>query len=75
MRRRTLFSGAALAVALLALSVAPLSAVAPLRESAIVVASGWGALRLGEGRSAGDVAARVGSALAIVAGAVLLAQA
>ena len=34
---------------LVAFSIAPLSVVAPLRESAVVVGSGWAALRMGEG--------------------------
>ena len=38
---------------LVALSVAPLSGVAPLRESAIVFAAAWGSVRLGEAASQG----------------------
>jgi uncharacterized membrane protein len=57
---------------LVALSIAPLSAVAPLRESAIVLASGWGALRLGEAEGRREAARRIGAAVLIVAGAVLL---
>lgn len=68
-----LLSYAAYGLVLLALSSAPLTAVAPLRESAIVVASGWGALRMGEGRSRRDVLARVGAAVVVVLGAALLA--
>jgi drug/metabolite transporter (DMT)-like permease len=66
-------SYAAYGLVLLALSVAPLTAVAPLRESAIVVASGWGALRMREARSGREVVGRLGAALAVVGGAVLLA--
>jgi drug/metabolite transporter (DMT)-like permease len=55
-----------------AYTLAPLSAVAPLRESAIVVAAAWGSLRLGEASGRAAVF-RVGAAVVVVAGAVLLA--
>ena len=55
-----------------ALSIAPLAAVAPLRESAIVLATGWGVLRLGEREGA---PARLVGAAGIAAGVVLLALA
>jgi uncharacterized membrane protein len=58
---------------LVALSVAPLSGVAPLRESATVFAAAWGSVRLGEAVSRGDSARRIGASIAIVAGALLLA--
>ncbi|MGZ6270374.1 MAG: EamA family transporter [Candidatus Limnocylindrales bacterium] len=58
---------------LVAFTLAPLTAVAPLRESAVVFASGWGALRLGEASGRRDAAWRVGGSLLIVVGAVLLA--
>jgi drug/metabolite transporter (DMT)-like permease len=58
---------------LVALSVAPLSAVAPLRESAIVLAAGIGVAGLGERSSRVDAARRLGAALLILAGALLLA--
>ena len=58
---------------LFALSVAPLSGVAPLRESATVVAAAWGSWRLGEAVSRGDSVRRVGASVLIVAGALLLA--
>ena len=59
---------------LVALSVAPLSGVAPLRESATVfVAAAWGSVRLGEAASRGEVTRRVGASVLIVAGALLLA--
>ncbi len=58
---------------LFALSVAPLSGVAPLRESATVLAAAWGSVKLGEAVSAGDSARRIGASVAIVAGALLLA--
>ena len=58
---------------LFALSVAPLSGVAPLRESATVLAAAWGSIRLGEAVSRGDSARRIGASVAIVGGALLLA--
>ena len=64
---------AAYLLILVALTVAPLTAVAPLRESAIVLASGWGAFRLGEAADRMDALRRLGSAGLVVAGAVLLA--
>ncbi|HEX8940388.1 MAG TPA: EamA family transporter [Candidatus Limnocylindrales bacterium] len=64
---------AAYLLVLVAFTLAPLSAVAPLRESAVVFASGWGALRLGEASGRRDAAWRVGGAALIVVGAVLLA--
>lgn len=65
---------AAYLLILAAFSVAPLTAVAPLRESAIVLASGWGTLRLGEGGVDRRVAiGRIAASAVVVAGAVLLA--
>jgi drug/metabolite transporter (DMT)-like permease len=64
---------AAYTLILVAFSVAPLTAVAPLRESAIVLASGWGTLRLGEGGDRTEAARRIGASILVVAGAVLLA--
>jgi drug/metabolite transporter (DMT)-like permease len=58
---------------LFALSVAPLTAVAPLRESATVVAAAWGAVRMSEAVSRGDATRRILASAVIVAGAVLLA--
>ena len=58
---------------LIALSVAPLSGVAPLRESATVFAAAWGSVKLGEAASRGDVTRRVGASILIVVGALLLA--
>lgn len=58
---------------LFALSVAPLSGVAPLRESATVFAATWGSVRLGEAVTRGDSARRIGASVLIVAGALLLA--
>jgi uncharacterized membrane protein len=76
-RRRAGIGGlltlAAYFLILAAYSVAPLTAVAPLRESAIVLASGWGALRLREAADTRDAVRRIGAAVLVVAGAVLLA--
>ena len=64
---------AAYLLILVAFSVAPLTAVAPLRESAIVIASAWGTLRLGEGTNRGEAARRISASVFVVLGAVLLA--
>ena len=58
---------------LVALGVAPLSAVGPLRESATVLAAAWGVVALGERdhaawRLAGAVAVAIGSVLLVVGG-------
>ena len=66
---------AAYLLILWAFSVAPLSGVAPLRESAAVFAAAWGSVRLGEAVDRGDTARRIGASVLIVAGAVLLAVA
>lgn len=58
---------------LVAFTVAPLTAVAPLRESAIVLASGWGAFRLGEAADRSDAFRRIGAAGLVLLGALLLA--
>jgi drug/metabolite transporter (DMT)-like permease len=58
---------------LIAYRYAPLTAVAPLRESAIVIISGWGSFRLKEAASRREALNRVAIALVIVVGAVLLA--
>jgi len=65
---------AAYLLVLVAYVFAPLSAVAPLRESAIVIVSGWGTLRLGEADGLRSGLPRLGAALVIVLGAVLLAE-
>jgi drug/metabolite transporter (DMT)-like permease len=74
--RRAAFGGvltvAAYMCILFAFSIAPLTAVAPLRESAIVLASGWGALRLGEAAGRREAARRIVAAAVIVTGAILL---
>jgi uncharacterized membrane protein len=64
---------AAYVLILWALSVAPLSGVAPLRESASVFAAAWGSVRLGEAASRRETGRRVGASLLIVGGAILLA--
>ena len=58
---------------LVALSVAPLSGVAPLRESATVFVAAWGSVRLGEAVTERETAWRVGASLLIVVGGLLLA--
>ncbi len=58
---------------LLAYTLAPLSAVAPLRESAVVIASAWGAVAMGEAVTYGERVRRIGGACLVLAGAVLLA--
>jgi uncharacterized membrane protein len=58
---------------LVALSVAPLSGVAPLRESAIVFAAAWGSVKMGEAADRAEVGRRVGASVLIVGGALLLA--
>jgi multidrug transporter EmrE-like cation transporter len=56
-----------------AFTVAPLTAVAPLRESAIVLASGWGTFRLREADDRRDAVRRLGAAGLVLVGALLLA--
>lgn len=58
---------------LVALSVAPLSGVAPLRESATVFAAAWGSVRMGEAANRGETVRRVAASGLIVGGALLLA--
>ncbi len=60
---------------LAAYSIAPLAAVAPLRESGIVLAAAWGALRLGETVGGRQAATRIAAAGLVVVGAILLAWA
>jgi drug/metabolite transporter (DMT)-like permease len=55
---------------LTALSLAPLAVVVPLRESAVVLVTGWGVLRMGEREG---VRLRLAGALGIVAGVILVA--
>lgn len=57
---------------LFALSRAPLAIVAPLRESAVLIASTWAVVRLREATTRGEVATRLaGSALVLVGAAAL----
>ena len=56
-----------------ALSVAPLSGVAPLRESATVFAAAWGSVRMGEATDRAEIGRRIGASVLIVGGALLLA--
>ena len=56
-----------------AFAIAPLSVVVPLRESAILLVSGWGLLRAREASSPMQILLRVSGAVAIVSGAVLIA--
>lgn len=58
---------------LFAYSIAPLAAVAPLRESGIVLAAGWGSLRMGETTGRREAGGRIMAAGLIVLGAALLA--
>ena len=55
---------------LIALSIAPLAVVAPVRETAVVAVSLWGVWRLGERRAAG---LKIAGAAATLAGVSLLA--
>lgn len=58
---------------LVAYTLAPLTAIAPLRESSVVIASAWGAIRMGEAADARDRARRLAGAGLVLLGAVLLA--
>lgn len=58
---------------LVAYTIAPLATVAPLRESGIVLAAAWGAIRLGETQGRGQAATRILAAGLVVLGAILLA--
>ncbi len=58
---------------LVAFRFAPLTAVAPVRESAIVLVSGWGSFRLGEAATRRAGLGRLAAAAMIVVGAILLA--
>jgi multidrug transporter EmrE-like cation transporter len=58
---------------LVAFTVAPLTAVAPLRESAIVLASGWGSFRLREAADRPEALRRLAAAGLVVIGAIMLA--
>lgn len=60
---------------LIAYSIAPLATVAPLRESGIVLAAAWGAIRLREARGRRDAGSRIAAAGLVLIGAALLAAA
>jgi drug/metabolite transporter (DMT)-like permease len=60
---------------LLAYSFAPLATVAPLRESGVVLAAAWGAIRLGEAKGGRDASTKIAAACLVVVGAILLALA
>lgn len=60
---------------LAAYSIAPLSIVSPLRESAIVLVSGWGSFRLAEALSRREGLASLAGAALIVMGGLILAVA
>ena len=66
---------AAYGFVLAALARAPLSIVAPLRESAVVLVSTWGALRLREATGRGEVAGRITGSVLILVGTAALALA
>jgi uncharacterized membrane protein len=78
--RRTAIVGgfltfSAYALVLAALSRAPLAVVAPLRESAVVLTSLWGVLRLREATGTREVTIRIAGSVLVLAGAVALALA
>ena len=58
---------------LIAYSIAPLATVAPLRESGIVLAAAWGAIRLREAANRREASSTIAAALLVVLGAALLA--
>ena len=60
---------------LFAYAIAPLATVAPLRESGIVLAAAWGAIRLGEAAGRREIGTRIAAAALVVLGATLLAVA
>jgi drug/metabolite transporter (DMT)-like permease len=60
---------------LIAYAIAPLAAVAPLRESGIVLAAAWGSIRLREAAGRRDAGTRIAAAGLVVVGAILLALA
>jgi uncharacterized membrane protein len=61
---------AAYFMVLVALALAPLSLVAPARESAVALVAGWGMLRL---RERDEIGARIAGVAAILGGVVLVA--
>jgi drug/metabolite transporter (DMT)-like permease len=65
----------AYAFVLVALSRAPLAIVAPLRESAVLLTSAWGVVRLREAVGRLEIGLRIAGSLFVLAGAVALAVA
>lgn len=65
----------AYAFVLAALSRAPLAIVAPLRESAVLLASAWGVVRLREAAGRREIGLRLGGSVLVLAGAAVLAVA
>ncbi len=63
----------AYALVLAALSRAPLALVAPLRESAVLLASAWGVVRLREAVQGREVSFRIAGSVLVLAGAATLA--
>ena len=66
----TVEDGASLSLSLIALSIAPLAVVAPVRETAVVAVALWGVWRLGERQAAG---LKIAGAAATLVGVTLLA--
>jgi drug/metabolite transporter (DMT)-like permease len=64
---------AAYGLVLVALARAPLAIVAPLRESAVLIASTWGVVRLAEAAGRREVGLRLAGSALVLAGAVVLA--
>ncbi len=58
---------------LVALSLAPLAIVAPLRESAVLLTAGWGIARLGEAVGPREMPMRIAGSALVLAGAATLA--
>ncbi len=58
---------------LAALSVTPLAVVSPLRESAMLLTSTWGVIRLGEAVGRREIGLRLAGSLMVLAGVLLLA--
>lgn len=63
----------AYALVLAALARAPLAIIAPLRESAVLLTSMWGVVRLREASGRREIALRVTGSVLVLAGAVVLA--
>jgi drug/metabolite transporter (DMT)-like permease len=68
-----LLTFSAYAFVLIALSRAPLAIVAPLRESAVLLTSAWGIVRLREAVERREVGLRLGGSLLVLGGAAALA--